>query len=207
MGWEFLRGKNKNQMATDDYLQSLRNYIGESAQITPDSHLRNYVKTTFLTLEDNALPVRVPFEQAQDYIGKLVGVTKWFAVDQARVNKFADATGDYQFLHIDKERSSRESCYDGTIAHGMLTMSLLPTFATHGTLKIEGTSQYIIYGLDNVRFLNPVRIGSRIRGSFRLISAEERKAGEYLLRHAATIEIEHQDKPALIADWIVLALA
>ncbi|MDP2282939.1 MAG: MaoC family dehydratase [Pseudohongiella sp.] len=193
-------------MATEDHLQSLRNYLGESAKITPDSHLRNYVKTTFLTLEGNALPLRVPFEKAQDYIGKLVGVTKWFTVDQTRVNKFADATGDYQFLHIDKERTSRESCYEGTIAHGMLTMSLLPTFATHGTLKIEGTSHYIIYGLDNVRFLNPVRIGSRIRGSFRLISAEERGEGEYLLRHAATIEIEHQQKPAMIAEWIVLAL-
>lgn len=194
-------------MANEDFLQNLRNHIGESAKITPDSQLRNYVKTTFLTLEDCALPLRVPFDQAHHYIGKQVGLTKWFTVDQTRVNKFAEATRDFQFLHIDKERAHRESCFHGTVAHGMLTMSLLPTFATHGTLKIEGTSQFIIYGLENVRFLNPVRIGSRIRGSFRLLSAEERCPGEYLIRHAATIEIENQTKPALIADWLILALS
>lgn len=193
-------------MAHEDFLQSLRNHIGESAKITPDAQLRNYVKTTFLTLEDNALPLRVPFDKAQHFVGQQVGLTKWFTVDQSRVNKFAEATGDYQFLHIDRERAHRESCYNGVIAHGMLTMSLLPTFATHGTLKIEGTSQYIIYGMENVRFLSPVRIGSRIRGNFRLVSAEERSPGEYLIRHSAIIEIEHQTKPALIADWLVLAL-
>jgi acyl dehydratase len=193
-------------MAHEDFLQSLRNHIGESAKITPDFQLRNYVKTTFLTLEDNALPLRVPFEKAKHNVGQQVGLTKWFTVDQSRVNKFAEATGDYQFLHIDRERAHRESCYNGVIAHGMLTMSLLPTFATHGTLKIEGTSQYIIYGMENVRFLSPVRIGSRIRGNFRLVSAEERSPGEYLIRHSATIEIENQKKPALIADWLVLAL-
>jgi acyl dehydratase len=193
-------------MAHEDFLQSLRNHIGESAKITPDFQLRNYVKTTFLTLEDNALPLRVPFEKAKHNVGQQVGLTKWFTVDQSRVNKFAEATGDYQFLHIDRECAHRESCYNGVIAHGMLTMSLLPTFATHGTLKIEGTSQYIIYGMENVRFLSPVRIGSRIRGNFRLVSAEERSPGEYLIRHSATIEIENQKKPALIADWLVLAL-
>jgi acyl dehydratase len=193
-------------MAQPDYLQDLRNYLNESAKITPDSQLRNYVKTTFLTLDGNAVPLRVPFEQAEEYVGKQVGLTKWFLVDQKRMNKFAEATGDYQFIHIDKERTHRETCFDGTIAHGMLTISLLTTFATAASLKIEGTRQCIIYGMDNVRFLNPVRIGSRIRGRFILASASERRPGEILLRHSVTIEIENEEKPALLADWLVLSI-
>ncbi|MDO8909206.1 MAG: MaoC family dehydratase [Pseudohongiella sp.] len=193
-------------MAQSDYLKDLRDYINESAKITPDSQLRNYVKTTFLTLDGNALPLRVPFDQTQEFIGRQVGLTKWFLVDQKRMNKFAEATGDYQFIHIDKDRTARETCYDGTIAHGMLTISLLTTFATAASLKIEGTRQTIIYGMDNVRFLNPVRIGSRIRGRFVLSSASERRPGEILLRHSVTIEIEDEDKPALLADWLVLSI-
>jgi acyl dehydratase len=193
-------------MAQADYLQDLRSYINESAKITHDSQLRNYVKTTFLTLDGNAPPLRVPFERAQEYIGKQVGLTKWFLVDQNRMNKFAEATGDYQFIHIDKDRSSNETCYGGTISHGMLTISLLPTFATAASLKIEGTRQNIIYGMDNVRFLNPVRISSYIRGRFVLLSASERRPGEILLRHSVSIEIEGEDKPALMTDWIILSI-
>lgn len=193
-------------MAQPDYSQDLRSYLSASAQVTPDTALRNYVKTNYLTLADHSLPLRVPLEEVQHYIGKEVGVTKWFALTQSRMNQFADVTGDYQFLHIDRERTSRETCYNGTISHGMLTLSLLTTFATNGSLKIQGTRQSIIYGLDKVRFLNPVRIGSRIRGRFRFISAEERQPGEILMRHAATIEIENEEKPALIADWIILAV-
>lgn len=193
-------------MTQHDYLQDLRDYINESARITSDAQLRNYVQTTFLTLDGNTLPLRVSCEDAQAYIGQQVGLTKWFQVDQKRMNKFADATGDYQFLHIDKERTNRETCYDGTIAHGLLTVSLLTTFATAASLKIDGTRQTIIYGMDNVRFLNPVRIGSRIRGRFVLRSANERRPGEVLLRHSVTIEIEDEDRPALKADWLVLSI-
>jgi len=193
-------------MSQPDPLQDLRNYLNESAKITPASQLRNYVKTTCLTLEDRLLPLRTSLDQAQSYIGKEVGVTKWVTVTQKSVNRFADATGDYQFIHIDKERTTRETCYDGTIAHGMFIMSLVPTFATHGTLKIHGTKQCIIYGLDRVRFLNPVRIGKRIRGRFSLLSAQERNANELLMRHSVNIEIEGEEKPAIIADWIIMAV-
>lgn len=191
-------------MQQQDFLQDLRNYLNDSATITPESQLRNYVKTTCLTQEDKSLPLRVSLETAQLYLGKEVGVTKWFPVTQKRVNRFAEATGDYQFIHIDKERSARETCYDGTIAHGMLTMALVPTFATQGSLKILGTKQSIIYGLDRVRFLSPIRIGKRIRGRFTLLGAQERSEQEVLMRHSVSIEIEGEDKPALIADWIVM---
>src|SRR5690606_15799468 len=194
------------KMAQADYLQVLRNYLAESARITAESALRNYVRTNHLTLADNYMPLLVPFEEVREYVGREVGVTKWFLFTHRRMNRFADVTGDYQFLHIDNERTSRETCYDGTIAHGMLTLSLLTTFATNGSLKIKDTRQAIIYGLDRVRFLNPVRIGSRIRGRFKRCSAEESRLGEILLRDRVSIEMECQEKPAVMADWLLLAV-
>jgi len=193
-------------MTVSDPLQDLRSYLSESATITADAQLRNYVKTTSLTLEGDARPIKVGLDQAEAYLGQQVGLTKWLSLCQKRMNRFADAVGDYQFLHIDRARTARETCYDGTIAHGLMVMSLIPTFATHASLKINGTKQTIIYGMDRIRFLNPVRIGSRIRGRFTLVSAEERSAEEILLRHSVTIEIENEEKPALITDWIVLAV-
>lgn len=193
-------------MAASDPLQDLRDYLNESATITTDAQLRNYVKTSSLTLESDALPLKVDLHEAESYVGQQVGLTKWFPLSQKRMNRFADAVGDYQFLHIDKDRTSRETCYDGTIAHGLMILSLIPTFATHASLKIRGTQQSIIYGLDRVRFLSPVRIGARIRGRFTLLSAQERSMNEVLLRHSVTIEVEGQDKPALITDWIILAI-
>lgn len=193
-------------MAASDPLQDLRDYLNESATITTDAQLRNYVKTSSLTLESDALPLKVDLHEAESYVGQQVGLTKWFPLSQKRMNRFADAVGDYQLLHIDKDRTSRETCYDGTIAHGLMILSLIPTFATHASLKIRGTQQSIIYGLDRVRFLSPVRIGARIRGRFTLLSAQERSMNEVLLRHSVTIEVEGQDKPALITDWIILAI-
>lgn len=193
-------------MSLTDSLQDLRNYLHDSAQMTTDSQLRNYVKTTSLTLIGEAPPLRVTPEQAQAYIGQDVGLTNWFLISQSLVNQFAEFSGDFQFIHVDRQRAARETCYAGTIAHGMLVMALMPTFATYGSLKIIGTQQSIIYGLDRVRFLNPVRIGSRLRGRFKLLSVQERSHNEYLLRHAVTIEIEGEDKPALIADWIIVAV-
>ncbi|WP_237113400.1 MaoC family dehydratase [Pseudohongiella spirulinae] len=193
-------------MALTDSLQDLRNYLNDSAAMPADSQLRNYVKTATLGLAGETAPVRATVQQAQAFLGREVGMTNWFPITQNLVNQFASFTGDFQFIHVDQDRAQRETCYAGTIAHGMLTMALMPTFATYGTLKIIGTKQSIIYGLDRVRFLNPVRIGSRIRGRFTLLSAEERNEREVLLRHSVTIELENEPKPALIADWIVVAV-
>lgn len=193
-------------MALTDSLQDLRDYLNDSASMPADSQLRNYVKTATLGLTGETAPVRVTAEQAKHYIGREVGITNWFPITQSLVNQFASFTGDFQFIHVDNDRARKETCYAGTIAHGMLTMALLPTFATYGTLKIIGTKQSIIYGLDRVRFLNPVKIGSRIRGRFSLVSADERNEREVLLRHAVTIELENEVKPAMIADWIIVAV-
>lgn len=144
----------------------------------------------------------VNVDQLNDYVGKEVGLTDWVEVDQDRINKFADATGDHQFIHIDPERAA-QTPFGATIAHGFLTLSLMSMLSgQNGGLKLENTVMGINYGLDKVRFINPVKVDSRIRGRFTLTSAEEKKPNHYLLKHTVTIEIEGEEKPALIAEWL-----
>jgi acyl dehydratase len=140
--------------------------------------------------------------QIQDYVGKEVGLTDWIEVDQERINQFADATGDHQYIHLDAERAA-QTPFGTTIAHGFLTLSLLSMLSgMGGGLKLENTVMGINYGLDKVRFLNPVKSGAKIRARFVLASAEEKKPGNYLLKHNVTVEIDGEDKPALIAEWL-----
>ncbi len=140
--------------------------------------------------------------QLQDYVGKEVGLTHWIEVDQERINQFADATGDHQYIHLDAERAA-QTPFGTTIAHGFLTLSLLSMLSgMGGGLKLENTVMGINYGLDKVRFLNPVKSGAKIRARFVLASAEEKKPGNYLLKHNVTVEIDGADKPALIAEWL-----
>jgi acyl dehydratase len=193
-------------MQSPRYLEELYRHINDSASITADTQVRNHLLNTALTSEGNTGPLRVTVEEAQGFIGQEVGVTKWFPVTQDRVNRFANATGDFQYLHVDRDRAMRESCYGGTIAHGLLVLSLLPMFSSQGTLKIRGAKSAIIYGMDRLRFTSPVLIGSRIRARFTLLSVEPRQEDEVLLRHHAVIEIEGQDKPALVVDWAVIAV-
>ena len=140
--------------------------------------------------------------QLQDYVGKEVGLTDWIEVDQKRINQFADATGDHQYIHLDADRAA-QTPFGTTIAHGFLTLSLLSMLSgIGGGLKLENTVMGINYGLDKVRFLNPVKSGAKIRARFILASAEEKKPGNYLLKHNVTVEIDGEDKPALIAEWL-----
>ena len=140
--------------------------------------------------------------QLQDYVGKEVGLTDWIEVDQERINQFADATGDHQYIHLDAERAA-QTPFGTTIAHGFLTLSLLSMLSgMGGGLKLENTVMGINYGLDKVRFLNPVKSGAKIRARFVLASAEEKKPGNYLLKQNVTVEIDGEDKPALIAEWL-----
>ncbi len=138
--------------------------------------------------------------QLNDYIGKEVGVTDWVEIDQDRINKFADATGDHHYIHIDPERAA-QTPFGTTIAHGFLTLSMIPMLsAENGGLKLENAVMGINYGLDKVRFINPVKVGSKIRGRFTLTGVEEKKPKHFLLKHTVTIDIEGEDKPALIAE-------
>lgn len=144
----------------------------------------------------------VSVDQLDDYIGKEVGVTDWLTIDQDRINKFADATGDHQYIHVDPQRAA-ETPFGTTIAHGFLTLSLMSMLSSqNGAIKLDNAVMGINYGLDKVRFINPVKVGSNIRARFELVSAEEKKPNHYLMKHNVTIDIEGEEKPALIAQWL-----
>src|SRR4051812_5790998 len=136
-------------------------------------------------------------------IGEEVGVSSWIAVDQERIDLFADATEDRQFIHIDPEAAAKTP-FGGTIGHGFLSLSLLSRMAAEATLLPEGLTMAVNYGLDRVRFLSPVRCGKRVRGRFTLDSVEEKAPGQWLMRHTVTVEIEGEEKPALTAQWLGL---
>ena len=141
--------------------------------------------------------------EIRDRIGQEVGVSSWLTVDQSRIDQFADATEDRQFIHVDPAAAARTP-FGGTIAHGFLSLSMLSRMAAEAMLVPDGIRMAVNYGLDRVRFLAPVRSGKRIRGRFRLDSIEEKAPGQYLLRHTVTVEIEGEGKPALTAEWLGL---
>jgi acyl dehydratase len=141
--------------------------------------------------------------ELRDAAGTQLGHTDWEEMTQERVNQFADATDDHQFIHVDVERA-KETPFGGTIAHGFLTLSLLSRMGAQAMLIPEGLRIAVNYGLDRVRFLAPVRSGKRVRGRFVLDSVEEKAPGQLLLRHTVTVEIEGEEKPALTAVWLGL---
>ena len=124
-------------------------------------------------------------------------------MDQERINEFADATEDRQFIHIDPEAAARTP-FGGTIGHGFLTLSMLSRMAAEAMPVPDSIKMAVNYGLDRVRFIAPVRSGKRIRGRFRLDSVDEKAPGQLLLRHTVTVEIEGEEKPALTAEWLGL---
>ena len=137
-------------------------------------------------------------------VGEEVGVSSWITIDQERIDAFADATEDRQFIHVDP--AAAQAVFGGTIAHGFLSLSLLSRMGAEAMLMPENMKMAINYGLDRVRFLAPVRSGKRVRGRFTLDSAEEKAPGQVLLRHNVTVEIEGEEKPALSAVWLALTM-
>ncbi len=141
-----------------------------------------------------------------DYTGKEIGVSPWVRISQEDVDAFARITRDPQFIHIDPGKAALTP-FGGTIAHGFLTLSLLTHFLQEGAgVAVEGTSMGINYGFDKIRFLAPVRVGKNVRGRIRLLSAEEPKPNQFRLKYEVTVEIEGEEKPALIAEWLTMAL-
>jgi acyl dehydratase len=138
------------------------------------------------------------------YVGQELGVSEWMTIDQERINHFADFTGDHQWIHVDVERAKRESLFGTTIAHGYLTLSLAAALSMELGIIPAGVSQALNYGLDKVRFLAPVKSGSRVRDRVVLLAAEPQGKGRLLLKFRNTIEIEGETKPALIADALSL---
>lgn len=135
-------------------------------------------------------------------VGTEIGVSDWLLIDQKRISQFADATNDHQWIHVDEERARRELPTGKTIAHGYLTLSLIPCL-TRGMLKIEGATRVINYGLNKVRFMTMVPVGSRVRARQKLVSVRER-AGAIQTTNEITIEIEGEKRPACVAETIGL---
>ncbi len=131
------------------------------------------------------------------------GISGWILVDQRLIDEFAATTGDRQFIHVDPVAAAAGP-FGGTVAHGLLTLSLLPAMAAEVLERPAEAKMSVNYGFDRVRFVTPVRSGVRVRGHFALASYEEQKPGRYQARLAVTVEIENDAKPALTADWLTL---
>ena len=136
-------------------------------------------------------------------VGQSIGTSDWIEVTQDRIDAFADATEDRQFIHVDPALAA-QTPFGGTIAHGFLSLSLLSRMAADVMQVPDTTKMAVNYGLDRVRFIAPVRAGKRVRGHFTLAAAEDKAPGQLLLRHNVTVEIEGEEKPALTAEWLGL---
>ena len=136
-----------------------------------------------------------------NYTGKEVGISDWLEVTQERIDQFAEATEDRQWIHLDRERAERESPFKTTIAHGFLTLSLLSAIA-RTAISVGGVRMGINYGLNRVRFVSPVPAGAHIRGRFTLATVDEIKGGVQSTWNV-TVECEGSDKPCCVAEWLV----
>lgn len=145
----------------------------------------------------------VPADQLVNYIGKELGCSEWLTVDQERINLFAEATGDFQFIHVDPVKAAKTP-FGGTIAHGFLSLSLIPKLMGDLMVLPEGLKMVVNYGLDSVRFVQPVAVGSNVRLHLKFTDATEKKPGQWLLKVTATLEIEGQEKPAYVAEPLTL---
>jgi acyl dehydratase len=142
------------------------------------------------------------FETVASLAGQEIGVSDWVEITQERINQFADATGDHQWIHVDVERARKEMPGGKTIAHGYLTLSLIP-WLTGGMLRIDGVTRGINYGSNKIRFTNMVPVGSKVRARQKLLNAEP-KSGGMQLTNEVTIEIEGAPRPACVAETISL---
>lgn len=148
----------------------------------------------------------LPLEEATAAVGREIGVSPWRVVSQEMIDKFADATDDHQFIHVDPERAAAETPFGGTIAHGFLSLSLLSTMAYQTVRPIQGAGMGVNYGFDKVRFIAPVKSGARVRTRFKLAELTARPSGWVHVNYDVTVEVEGSIKPALTARWLTLAV-
>ena len=153
-------------------------------------------------MNDLADVKKVPADELKAMVGRSF-VSRWLTVDQERIDAFAKVTEDEQFIHVDPERASA-TAFGGTVAHGFLPLALLAAMAYRALPRIEGAVHGVNYGFDKVRFIHPVRSGSRVRGHFTLAAATLRSAREWQLSYEVSVEIEGVQKPALAAVWLTM---
>ena len=148
--------------------------------------------------------IDVPIENVKDYVGEEISVSDWFEIDQERVNQFAECTMDPQWIHTDVEKA-KAGPFGGTIAHGLLSISFVPAFLTNNLkFNMTGYDMFINYGFDKIRFLTPVKVGSRIRIRFLLTEFTDKGSGRFLLRLPCTFELEGAEKPACVAEFLAM---
>lgn len=145
----------------------------------------------------------VPVTELSQYVGKELGRSAWLKIDQQRINLFAEATGDFQFIHVDPEKAAKTP-FGSTIAHGFLTLSLIPKLIEDILVLPQGLKMVVNYGLDSVRFIQPVKVDSQVRLKVDLAEVVEKKPGQWLLKAIATLEIDGEEKPAYIAESLSL---
>ncbi|MBH2034071.1 MAG: dehydratase [Pseudomonas sp. PGPPP3] len=145
----------------------------------------------------------VPVAELKDYIGKELGSSDWLTIDQERINQFAECTGDHQFIHVDPEKA-KLTPFGSTIAHGFLSLSLVPMLMEKIMIMPQGLKMAVNYGLDSVRFIQPVKVNSKVRLVVTLVDANEKNPGQWLLKAKAVLEIEGSPKPAYIAEPLTL---
>lgn len=145
-------------------------------------------------------------EYYQALAGSEVGTSSWVTIDQPMVDRFAQCTGDAQWIHTDPARATAETPFGGTVAHGFLTLSLASSFASECFKPRPGQVMGINYGLNKVRFITPVRVGARVRGKFALQGISVRSDTELLRESLLTVEIEGAEKPALVAEWLGISV-
>lgn len=145
----------------------------------------------------------ISITEVKDLVGTELGVSEWMDVPQSRIDKFADATDDHQFIHVDPVRAA-ETPFGGTIAHGFLTLSMLSAMHSEAVPKLKETNFGINYGFNKIRFMAPVPVNGRIRGRFFLKEARLRGPGRMMTTYEVTIEIENVKKPAMTATWLTI---
>lgn len=145
----------------------------------------------------------LPIEKLKERIGQEIGTSDWLEIDQNRINQFAECTADHQWIHVDEEKAAAGP-FGKTIAHGFLTLSLISFFSEDNVLVPEGTMMAINYGLNKVRMLNPVPVGSKVRDIIKLGEVTEKSGGRVLVATNHTIEIEGQEKPACVAESLAM---
>ncbi|MFN3275612.1 MAG: MaoC family dehydratase [Paracoccus sp. (in: a-proteobacteria)] len=151
-----------------------------------------------------SLPAPIAARSLSALVGTTVGLSDWITVDQSLIDAFAETTGDRQFIHIDPVRAAAEGPFGGTVAHGFLTLSLLPQMAQTALPRLQGVRAAVNYGFDRMRFVAPVPAGARVRGQFNLARIEDRGPAAILTTWHVEVLIEGADRPALTADWLGL---
>ena len=149
---------------------------------------------------------KIPIARLAERVGSELGTSSWITLDQTRINEFAHCTGDDQWIHVDADRAARESPFGGTIAHGYLTLALLAPTTFEVMVANVALKQALNYGLDKVRFIAPVRAGKRVRNRIKITAVDDKTGGRFLVTTENTIEIDGEQKPALVATALAMLM-